>query len=203
MTPATLHSVHLKDARLYDSRDTMITALAKRKKCSAIAEVGVAFGDCSLLLIQSFQPQCFDAYDLFEIHQWPSMWGKDPREILGDKTHKQYYEERILKTKPIDLRCFEGDSSAQLSAQSNYKYDLIYIDGAHDYAGVKKDAEAALQNIKDDGVLIFNDYIMYDHITCREYGVVQVVNDLCINGGWKMTGLSLHPQMFCDVMLER
>ena len=66
-----------------------------------------------------------------------------------------------------------------------------------------KDAFASISKLKKNGILIFNDYIMHDHIANYPYGIVQVVNELCVNHDWKITALALESQMFCDVALER
>jgi hypothetical protein len=60
----------------------------------------------------------------------------------------------------------------------------------------------AEKKLKRDGTLIFNDYIMMDHWHSTPYGVVPVVNDFCINRGWRIVYLALNPQMFCDIALQ-
>lgn len=50
-----------------------------------------------------------------------------------------------------------GDSST-LMKQLTGKYDWIYIDGDHEYEGVKKDLEAALPLLADNGVMWCDDY---------------------------------------------
>ena len=82
-------------------------------------------------------------------------------------------------------------------------YSLIYIDGDHAYEGVMRDTQVAIRKLRRDGLLIFNDYIVFDHLSGQRYGVVLVVNDLCVNHGWRITFFSLHHQMFCDVGLCR
>ena len=80
---------------------------------------------------------------------------------------------------------------------------MIYIDGDHTLEGVRRDAFAAIDKLNDDGILIFNDYIMCDYTQNIPYGVMHVVNDLCVNHGWKINGFTLLNHMFCDVSLER
>jgi predicted O-methyltransferase YrrM len=51
------------------------------------------------------------------------------------------------------------------------KFDMVYIDGAHKYLSVLNDAKFALKYLKDDGIIIFDDY----HDAWPE--VVQAVNE--------------------------
>jgi hypothetical protein len=85
----------------------------------------------------------------------------------------------------------------------DHSLDLIYIDAGHDIESVKRDMQEAVQKIKRDGTLIFNDYIMHDHITGSPYGVVPVVNDLVAQHGWKVVGFALQHHLFCDIALRR
>ena len=52
-------------------------------------------------------------------------------------------------------------------------------------------------------MLIFNDYIGFSPESQEHYGVIPVVNELVEKGGWKVLGLGLHPQMYCDIALAR
>jgi len=63
--------------------------------------------------------------------------------------------------------------------------------------------EAALPRVKQHGRLIFNDYILWAHNAQRYYGIIPVVNKLCVEGGWRMEAFSLSPTMYCDVALVR
>ena len=78
---------------------------------------------------------------------------------------------------------------------------MIYIDRSHHYKDVVRDAEAAVRKVKANGLIIFNDYILWDHVCGIYYGVMPVVNDLVANRGWKVKGLALQRNMFCDIAI--
>lgn len=203
MAALALTHEHVDGARLHANRGYMIASLAPILRGGKVAEVGVAHGDFSAWIMALLEPSQFHAFDMFRIHEWPTLWGKPTAELLGGRTHRAFYEHRFAdEIAASRVRIFEGDSSVCLGEQPDASYDLIYIDGAHDLEGVQRDAEAAVRKIKPDGVLVFNDYIAFDHVSNTKYGVVDVVNDLCVNGGWRMTDLALHPDMFCDVALR-
>jgi uncharacterized membrane protein len=68
---------------------------------------------------------------------------------------------------------------------------------------VSRDAAISTQKIKPDGVLVFNDYILYDSSMGVEYGVVQAVNELVDSGAWRVAGFALDRSMFCDIAIKQ
>lgn len=198
--PVSLTEDCLKDAKLYGSRADSIKSWRKHTR---IAELGVAAGWFTRQVLEVVQPALFDAYDTFRLHEIPMLWGQESSKILENKTHLDYYQEKFKgHVEEGTLRTFKGDSSTELSKRENEFYDLIYIDGNHSYEGVKRDTAAALKTIRTDGMLVFNDYVFYDK-TGNMFGVVPVVNDLCVNHGWRVVYLALQQEMFCDIAITR
>ena len=123
-------------------------------------------------------------------------------------THREYYTKRFLKSSvPIVIE--EGDASTNLLRYPDKHFDMIYVDAGHDYPSVMKDAECSKQKLKDDGILIFNDYIMFDHYHVTEpnagvwYGIVQTVNQLVVNHDFEVIGFAFRKDMFCDIAVRR
>jgi SAM-dependent methyltransferase len=56
-------------------------------------------------------------------------------------------------------------------------FDLVFIDGGHDYETVSRDIELAMDVLKPDGLLAFHDY------ETNEPGVTAAVDELCGAGG--------------------
>jgi len=192
---------HLASPRLYANRAEMVLALAERLPGNpAICEVGVALGDFSEFLLNALRPRDLVAMDLFGLHGLETLWGRSTREIFGGRTHAQYYCDRFA-AQPV--RVMEGDSAAALGSLPDASLDLIYIDGDHSYEGVKADTAQAVRKVTADGLLIFNDYIMYDHLQGGEYGVVPAVNELVSETDWRIVGFALQHRMFCDIALQR
>lgn len=196
--PVPLGQEHVAGARLFANRNLMIASFAPRSDLR-FAEIGVAYGDFSQVVLDLLAPAIFDAYDLFSFQEIP-----ETAKRLGGKSHAVFYADRFRgEVNSGRMRLFVGDSSRELQKVSDGFYDMIYIDGDHSYEGVKRDTDEALEKLRPDGILIFNDYTMYDHIAHSPYGIVHVVNDLCVAHGWHITHLALHNQMFCDVALQR
>jgi hypothetical protein len=195
-----LRAEHIKGAELFANRED---ALACWPKDSCVAEVGVALGTFTSHVIKNVRPRLFDAYDLFKLREIPTLWGKPTSEIFLGKTHRRFYEDKFASERSSGLlRIFEGDSSKELGKREQAFYDVIYVDADHAYDAVIRDTHASLKAIKPDGLLVFNDYVLYDK-TGSKYGVVPVVNDLCVNHGWRVRYFALQREMFCDVALVR
>lgn len=181
----------------------MIRFFSERLRNGNIAEVGVLFGDFSRFLIDEINPHLFDAYDIFTSHEYYMIWGKRSAEQFNYKNHLDFYRDKFAnEIEGGVMRTHVGDGASNLR-KSDVMYDMIYIDANHSYEAVANDADAAISRLKNDGLLIFNDYTLYDLIEGVPYGIVQVVNDLCVNKGWKVKGFALQVCMFNDIAIGR
>jgi len=197
----TLEPMHLRHAGLYANRYELVKSM-KFLRGGIIAEIGVARGDFSEFLIETLRPELFVGFDIFRMHEYPENWGI-PSEILFDgKTHLEFYRDRF-NNKGAQVLIEVGPSAVKLAEYPDEHFDMIYIDADHAYDGVKQDAQVASQKLKRNGVLIFNDYIMFDHFGNVPYGVVQAVNEMVVQEGWHVTGFALAPHMFCDIAIQR
>lgn len=199
--PLPLKPEHLNDARLYADRFDMVRKL-KIKKGGAVAEIGVFRGDFSEFLIDNLNPAHFFAYDVFDISTETSMWGMPIETFFDGLSRKEFYRRRF-QSRSTSVTIVEGYTSETLVGGTDRYFDLIYVDAGHSYDDVSHDAMHALRMIKQDGLIIFNDYTMMDPLYNVPYGVVQAVNEIVTKGVWKVVGLSLNSHMFCDVALRQ
>lgn len=198
----TLVAADLENAKLYANRYDMVKALCNKN--GVYIEIGVAFGDFSRFVIDNCHFQKHYLVDIFTLDEQEYLWGKRREEVFGDLTHEQFVRERFKnETKQGSVEIIRSDSVNFLENLPADFADLTYIDGDHSYLGVLNDSQLAPKSLKDEGYLVFNDYILYDHIAHSELGVVPVVNDLCKSGEWKITHFGLEKNMFCDVALRR
>ncbi len=68
---------------------------------------------------------------------------------------------------------------------------------------MSKDLEASLACLAPGGVIVANDYTLYDPLTDVPYGVVQAVNSLVQRHDLVVDGLALEVNMFCDIAISR
>ena len=197
-----LQAKHLDDARLFANRNDLISSMRSVIEGGVIAEVGVAQGDFSEFLLQELEPTKFVAFDIFNMHEWGAAWGDSTSNVLNNMTHLEFYRRRFAD-RGTQITIEVGMSHLNLANYPDKSFDLIYIDADHSYEGVKKDAEIAKNKVSDDGFIVFNDYMRFDHVYGYFYGVVRVVNEIIVNDNWLICGFALQPEMYCDIAIHK
>jgi hypothetical protein len=183
----------LKNCKLLSDRYHILKNLPLHGKG---IEIGVLGGDWSEHLLSVTQPKELILVDTYNSNDYPH------QNRFTKKNHEAYIKTKfgIVKDK---VRVIKGCSWEVLATFPSNYFDWIYIDAAHDYTSVKKDIQQAFLTLKPDGYIIMNDYIMYDHFTKEDYGVVQATNEFMIENDFEMLFFALHPSMFCDVVLKK
>lgn len=193
---------HIRNARLYANRVDLVESLRPEIGHGVIAELGVATGDFSKVLIQLLSPRQFVGFDIFEMHQYPEHWGIPIETLLHGMTHRDCYAHNLRESADI-LTIEIGDGQTYLARYPDSYFDMIYIDAFHTYEAVVRDAAVATQKVRPGGILFFNDYIIWSHGDHTPYGVVQVCNELIVNRGYDVVGFALQQQMYCDMAVRK
>jgi predicted O-methyltransferase YrrM len=182
MPPArALGDAHVANCTLVANRERIVERMPKG---GAIAEVGVLRGRFSRRLLDIAAPRELHLFDTsFARHGVAERFG---REIEAGAVHLH-----------------EGLSWERLPELPDGALDFIYLDADHSYEGVTRDIGVAKRKLRPDGFLIFNDYTYWSPLECLKYGVVEAVNELCLDDGWEMIYLALAARMYCDVALRR
>jgi len=176
-----LQEEHVAGCQLLCSRETLIE---KMKKGGKVAEIGVQAGNFSDCILKKNSPNELHLFDISLTH-----YG------IADRFVRQIEEGTVS--------LHEGDSSTELAKLPDNYFDFIYIDGDHSYEGVSRDIAVAKSKVTDDGYLIFNDYTFWSPAECMMYGVVQAVNELCLETGSKLEYFALGYAMYCDVAVRK
>ena len=112
----------------------------KRKKISNFLEIGFNSGILNTILNKSFKFEQIVAIDTFtsEISS---------TDLLAN-----------LKRKNLVLVCGSSNKKENLQTIKKFQpYDLIFVDGSHEYNDVKKDLNNYCKMLSDDGILIAHD----------------------------------------------
>jgi predicted O-methyltransferase YrrM len=161
-----------------------LCALARVSKARNILEIGTYTGSTTYHLAKNTDPACrVFTMDL------PQKFRKT--EALRDarRRRKQYTELNFIHHRPAreklgymgtDVECkvvqiYADSSSYDYAGNFSQKFDLIFIDGSHDYAHVKIDSANALKWVANNGFIVWHDYKVYPEIT---WGVRKHVDEL-------------------------
>lgn len=165
--------------RLYADR---VEALSYFPEGGKVGEIGTFAGWFAEKIIEEVRPETLHLYDL---------------------TFDLLRAERLNIAQHPKVTLHQGDSSSLLAQMPDRYFDWLYIDGGHDLESVQKDTAIAIQKIKQEGVLVFNDYTPWSILELEDYGVIPVVNEMLSTGGWKVVYLAFHPHMYCDLAVRR
>lgn len=175
-----LRDEHLRHCSVVPERRVLLERLPKG---GIVAEVGTLQGEFAGEILRIVEPRELHLID-HEIHPRVREMAEDPS--LRDRVHVHH-----------------RDSAEALETFPDAYFDWIYIDAQHAYAGVKRDVGVARRKVKIDGLLVFNDYVIWSYVEMQPYGVVAAVNELCIEDDWELVYLALPSHMYCDVAVRR
>ena len=173
---------HIQNCRLLVSREELLNILPKNSIC---AEVGILEGYFSEEILKSVQPKKFH---LIEINEF---FVNDVMERLKPLAQ------------PGQIIPHVGNSYDLLEEFEDNYFDWIYIDGNHTYEYVKKELLVAKRKVKTEGLILLNDYLLYDHINKYRMGVIDATNEFCLEHEYELVYLAFHPQMYSDVALRK
>jgi len=175
-----LDAKHLSNCRMFPLREHILECMPKHGKA---AELGVQEGEFSREILKICRPAELHLVDI---------------NLTTFKVAERFAPE--IARGVVTLH--EGDSATTISAFPDNHFDFIYIDADHSYAGVKRDIAAAVPKLGRDGYLLFNDYTFWSSAECIPYGVMQAVNELCIEDEWEIVYFAFGYMGYSDVAVR-
>lgn len=171
-------------------------------KYTVVAEVGVAYGDFSKMILAKMEPAKFYAIDTFNINPDKPLWGYT---FLKDSglSHLEWYREQFAQALERDqMRLMRGLSWECLAKFEDNYFDYVYLDAAHDYDSAKKDIEMLSKKVKNGGYIQFNDYTLWSIYENKPYGIVQAVNEFLNSGDHVIRGMSIDQGGYHDILIQ-
>lgn len=176
----TLTENILSCCRLLPKREDIISNL---KPGGIGVEVGTRTGAFARKLIDLAKPKEFytidQSYDLFKKDEF-----------------KTEFKSGLLSQ-------IEGCSWDELNKFPSSFFDWIYIDAGHDYESVTKDLSAAHTCLKDDGLIICNDFTNWSPFENAPYGVYRSVCEFALEHEYEIVFMALQGYGYHDVALKK
>ena len=169
---------HMKNCELLLDRSEM---LSKLKKGGKVAEIGVAQGEFSELILKITEPDLLHLVDVWNSKTYHAGLFKK----VADKFKNLIDEGRIQI-----LRKLSTDAAEDFD--DNY-FDWIYIDTDHSYATTREELVKYAPKVKHDGIIAGHDYTMGIWSSLNRYGVIEAVHEFCVKYEWELVYLTVEP----------
>jgi predicted O-methyltransferase YrrM len=166
---------HVANLRVMIDRRALLESLPKQ---AIVAEIGVARGDFSELILDVAKPKQLHLID----------WWTRPREYRGLRA---VVEERFAsQIADGQVIIHQGLSTNELKSFEDHFFDWVYVDTGHDYATTKAELEICHQKVKAGGIIAGHDYVTGSWDLDIRYGVIEAVNGFCVHHNWEMVYLT-------------
>lgn len=178
MPSVPLGRENMQNCELLLNRSEM---LSKLKKGGKVAEIGVAQGDFSELIIKITEPGSLHLIDVWNSRTYNESLFKEVtarfRELID--------EGRILIHRKLSI-----DASGDF--EDDY-FDWIYIDTTHSYDTTREELARYAPKVKYDGIIAGHDYTMGNWNSLNRCGVIEAVHEFCVKHGWELVYLTVEP----------
>lgn len=156
-----------------------------------ILEIGSYEGISACFFLRYLPNSNIDCVETFEGSEEHSK--KDFNKVYLNFNHNlDQFNERYKVYKMSSNIFFEKKKNENLNKKN---YDIIYIDGSHKYDDVLNDAKNSLLYLKEDGVIIFDDFLRSYYKDIKKNPIKAVIEFLNINKK-KVTIMLINYQIF-------
>jgi len=163
-----LEAKHVQNCRILAHRFDLLDQLPKN---AVVVELGVEHGLFSKEILERSNP-C----ELVLVDTWPD-----------ERIMKECMANAMVPEKTFMKKMMSVD---YLKSQAENSLDWVYIDTDHTYATTKAELEAAAHAVRPDGFICGHDYTSISYSGLKRYGVVEAVNEFCVNSGYEFIYLT-------------
>lgn len=169
-----LSKIHIKNTRILLNRNELLHALPKN---SVVVELGVASGKFSSEILNICNPK-----KLYLVDTWSPNSTEGTKQEVEEKFKNQIKDHSvsILNSSSLDVVKQFNDSTL----------DWIYIDTDHSYKTTISELRLWASKIKDTGIIAGHDYDMGSWVHGYKYGVIEAVNQFCVEENWEIVYLT-------------
>jgi len=163
-----VENLHVQNCTVLAHRHELLNRLPKG---STVAELGIEQGLFSKEILERCQPA-----QLMLVDTWPDVRIKETC-IANTRMSDKVFLKQIT-------------SVTYLKTQSENSLDWVYIDTDHTYKTTKEELEAAAKAVKPEGFICGHDYTSISYSGLKRYGVVEAVNEFCVQYGYEFIYLT-------------
>ena len=148
-------------------------------------------GDFSEKILTISNPQ-----KLYLIDKWGTKrYSNEKRNFVEKRFLKEIREGKVI--------IITGNAVDELKKIENNFLDWIYIDTSHIYEETLKELKMSELKIKKNGIISGHDYCVGNVKKGCEYGVIQAVNEFCIENNWELIFLTHESHGFLSFAIRK
>ena len=152
--------------------------LKKFPKNGIVAEIGVADGSFSKIIIKETSP-----IKLHLIDNWDSNSRYSEQDKIVEEDLKLFINNgTVMINKGLSIDILK-------SFDDNY-FDWVYIDSVHDYKTTAEELLICKDKVKDDGIISGDDFSPRSYSHGLKYGVIEAVHEFCVQYNWEIVMLT-------------
>lgn len=201
---------HPDDMQGWGSNNEILVRAIELLRPARICEVGSWKGQSAIQMARAAKALGLNT-EIVCVDTWlgsPEHWLTDPewyaslRIVNGMPQIYYTFLANIVRaglTEMITPLPMTSENAAEILSRLGIRFDLVYIDAAHEYAAAKRDIAAYYNLLADDGLLIGDDYISWPGVTraadefAAEHGVhtIGLLGKVVIPKGEKYASITL------------
>ena len=164
--------------------------LERLPRGGCVAELGVADGDFSALILAVTQPAVLHLVDAWS----------DARYGAGQAGVRARFAGEIAAGRVIVQL---GLSTSVLERFADASLDWVYIDTDHTYLTTRRELAIAARKVKAGGLIAGHDYVTGNWNSAVRYGVVEAVHEFCVDEGWELVLLTSETDRHLSFAIRR
>jgi hypothetical protein len=183
-----LQRQNIQNLKTILNREDLLGSLPVNK---VVAEIGVDKGEFSELILKITTPEKLYLIDAWEGGRYSS----NLKGIVEDK-----FKDEIAKGL---VQVNVGYSIQVLSTFPDFYFDWVYLDTDHSYEVTKNELAILKTKVKPQGIIAGHDYISYDWVGNHKYGVIEAVNEFCVNENWEIIYLTAETNQYRSYAIRK
>lgn len=96
-----------------------------------------------------------------------------------------------------------GQSTTVLADFPDEYFDWVYLDTNHNYSNTKAGLGILKAKVKQSGIIAGHDYTIGNWVDGYRYGVIEAVNQFCVNESWEMIFLTAETDQYRSFAIRK
>ena len=185
---ADLKPQNIQNLKTLLNREELLKSMPKNM---VVAELGVDHGDFSELILKITSPQKLHLIDVWE----GGRYHNGLNNIVETKFNKEIDKGQVEMN-------IGFSTEVLLNFPDNY-FDWVYLDTDHSYKTTKEELDILKLKVKPDGIIAGHDYTIGNWVDHNRYGVIEAVNEFCVNENWEIIFLTVEADHYRSFAIKK